>query len=552
MKKKSVLAVILSAVMTIGLVACGGSGSSEPKKEDEKSATTEAELKVEDKSEKTKDSVVISMDPESESEVGFDPILGWATAEHTHEPLIQSTLLVTNPDLTIDYDLATDYEISDDGLTWTFKIRDDVKFTNGDPLTASDVAFTYNNAKEQVVEADFSMLDSVEATDDTTAVFHLNKPYSVFAYLAAVVGIVPENAYNQATYGENPIGSGRYMLKQWDRGEQVILEANPDYYGEAPKIKTVTVVFMSEDASYAAAESGQVDVAYTQPNYTQNPIEGYDITAFKSEDIRGIILPCVPAGNTYIDASGQEQPCGHDVTSIRSLRQALSCAIDRDALVENVLYGYGSVAYSNCVGELWENEDMKVDYEPEKSKQIMEDDGWVLNDDGIYEKDGVKAEFDLLYDSTNAVRTGLAMAVSEMAAEVGIKINPSGSTWDEIKLVTHSNAWICGAGRQDPGDIISRYYTGKNCPEYSNETVDKYIDEALAENDLEKSYEIWKKAQWDGTTGIAPQGDAPWVWLVDCDHIYFTKSDLNVIDDKIHPHGYGWTITNNVDQWYWD
>ena len=77
-------------------------------------------------------SVVIAMDPNSEPEAGFDPAYGWGAGEHVHEPLIQSTLTVTNTDLTIGYDLATDYTVSEDGLTWTVTIRDDVKFTDGE------------------------------------------------------------------------------------------------------------------------------------------------------------------------------------------------------------------------------------------------------------------------------------------------------------------------------------------------------------------------------------------------------------------------------------
>ena len=86
-------------------------------------------------------SVVVVMDPSSEPEAGFDPAYGWGAGEHVHEPLIQSTLTVTNTDLTIGYDLATAYGASEDGLTWTVEIRDDVKFTDGEPLTAEDVAF---------------------------------------------------------------------------------------------------------------------------------------------------------------------------------------------------------------------------------------------------------------------------------------------------------------------------------------------------------------------------------------------------------------------------
>ena len=126
---------------------------------------------------------------------------------------IQSTLTVTNTDLTIGYDLATDMQVSEDGLTWTVTIRNDVKFTDGEPLTASDVAFTYNTVKEASSVNDFTMLDYAEATDDTTVVFHMVTPFSIWPYTMAIVGIVPEHAYDPATYGSNPIGSGRYILK---------------------------------------------------------------------------------------------------------------------------------------------------------------------------------------------------------------------------------------------------------------------------------------------------------------------------------------------------
>ena len=201
------------------------------------------------------DEVVVVMGPTSEPEAGFDPAFGWGAGEHVHEPLIQSTLTVTNADLTIGYDLATGYSVSEDGLTWTVTIRDDVSFTDGEPLTAEDVAFTYNTVKSSSSVNDFTMLDYAEAPDDTTVVFHMTRPFSIWPYTMAIVGIVPEHTYDSATYGSNPIGSGRYTLVQWDRGEQIILEANPDYYGEAPKIKKVTILFMEEDAAFLAALS---------------------------------------------------------------------------------------------------------------------------------------------------------------------------------------------------------------------------------------------------------------------------------------------------------
>ena len=208
----------------------------------------------------TRDDVVVVMGPTSEPEAGFDPAYGWGAGEHVHEPLIQSTLTVTTAGLKIGYDLATDMEVSQDGLTWTVNIRDDVKFTDGEKLTARDVAFTYNTLRDTSSVNDFTMLESAEAPDDSTVVFHMNRPYSIWPYTMAIVGIVPEHAYG-ADYGSHPIGSGRYIMKQWDKGQQVIFEANPDYYGTEPKMKKVTILFMEEDAAYAAVMSGQVDLA---------------------------------------------------------------------------------------------------------------------------------------------------------------------------------------------------------------------------------------------------------------------------------------------------
>ena len=148
------------------------------------------------------------MGPTSEPEAGFDPAYGWGAGKHVHEPLIQSTLTVTTPDLKIGYDLAEDVQTSEDGLTWQVKIRDDVRFTDGEPLTAEDVAFTYNTLKDTSSVNDFTMLKEAVAVDDTTVEFHMNRPYSIWPYTMAITGIVPEHAYGP-DYGQKPIGSGR-------------------------------------------------------------------------------------------------------------------------------------------------------------------------------------------------------------------------------------------------------------------------------------------------------------------------------------------------------
>ena len=543
--KKKLLSLLLSGVLILG--GCTGCGSS-----NQESVFSSASSAVQEQAEEELSSVVVAMGPTSEPEAGFDPAFGWGAGEHVHEPLIQSTLTVTNTDLTIGYDLATDVSVSEDGLTWTVTIRDDVFFTDGEPLTAQDVAFTYNTVKETSSVNDFTMLDHAQALDETTVVFHMTRAFSIWPYTMAVVGIVPEHAYDPAAYGSNPIGSGRYILKQWDRGQQVILEANPDYYGEAPNIQRVTVLFMEEDAAFLAAQAGQVDVAYTSATYSDQQVEGYSLAAYASVDNRGFNLPAVPAGETNENGVA----IGNDFTSDVLVRRALNIGVDRQEMIDNVLNGYGSPAYSVCDQMPWYNPVSEVEYDPEGAAALLDQAGWVLGSDGVREKDGVKAELTLLYSNGDSVRQALTADFASQMEELGISCTIEGVGWDTAYDRALSTPLLWGWGAHSPMELYNIYHTisstgSAQYSPYANETVDSYMDQALACSDLEASYRLWQQAQWDGETGVTQEGDIPWAWLVNIDHLYWVRDGLQVAEQKIHPHGHGWSIVNNVDQWSW-
>ena len=535
-KGKRWLALLLCAAMAVGALAgCGGA--------DTQTAQEQAAAQT--------DTVVVAMGPTSEPEAGFDPAFGWGAGEHVHEPLIQSTLTVTNTDLTIGYDLATGYSASEDGLTWTVTIRDDAYFTDGEQLTAEDVAFTYNTVKASSSVNDFTMLDYAEAADDTTVVFHMTRPFSIWPYTMAVVGIVPEHAYDSATYGANPIGSGRYMLEQWDRGQQVILTANPDYYGEAPEMQRVVILFMEEDAAFLAAQAGQVDVAYTSATYSNETVEGYSLASYASVDNRGINLPAVPAGT---DSEGRA--VGNDFTADVLVRRAINIGIDRQEMIDNVLNGYGTPAYSICDQLPWYNEASEVAYDPEAAAALLDEAGWTMGEDGVRTKDGARAELNLLYSNGDSVRQALAADLATHLGELGVASSSEGVGWDTAYDRALSEPLLWGWGAHTPMELYNIYHTigetgSAQYSPYSNETVDGYMDEALASADLEQSYELWRKAQWDGTTGVTQDGDIPWVWLVNVSHLYWVRDGLQIAGQKIHPHGHGWSIVNNVDQWSW-
>lgn len=498
--------------------------------------------------------VTIAMNMGSEPATGFDPAANWGCAEHCHEPLIQSTLVATDSEMNIVNDLATEYGVSDDGLTWTFKIRDDVKFTDGENLTAKDVAFTFNTIKNsENSELDLSMLEEAAALDDTTVELKLNKPFNAFLYSVAVIGIIPEHCYDPAVYPENPIGSGRYKLVQWDKGQQIILEANPDYYGEAPTMKKVIVLFMEEDAALAAVKKGEVDIAYTSAVYSQETVAGYNLLSLKSVDSRGISLPTQKSGSVK-EENGVSYPVGNDVTSDLAIRQAMNYAVDRDAMIDNVLNGYGTVAYTVADGMPWASPDMKVETDVEKAKKILADGGWIDEDgDGILEKDGLKAEVTLYYSADDSVRQALAADFANQMQNIGISVNYQGASWDDIYPHQYSDLVLWGWGSNSPAEMYNLYYSKGwgNYPCWYSDTVDEYLDAALATPTIEESYEYWHKAQWDGTTGEAPQAMATWVWFANVDHLYFAREGLDTGAQKLHPHGHGWSLVNNVDKWTW-
>lgn len=497
--------------------------------------------------------VIVTMTPGSEPPAGFDPFVSWGCGEHCHEPLIQSTLIATDTDLSFKNDLATSYECSEDGLTWTFTIRDDVKFTNGEPLRASDVAFTINGiVNSDSSEADLSMVDTAEAPDDTTVLIHLNKPFNALLYTLAVVGIVPESAHD-ADYGTHPIGSGRYMLEQWDQGQQVILVANPDYYGEAPKIQRLVVLFMEEDASLAAAAAGQVDIAYTSATLADAVPAGYELLNCASVDSRGISLSTQPAGSEPIVEGEVTYEVGNDVTCDVAVRRAINYGVDRDQLIANVLNGYGTPAYSVSDGMPWATDAMKCSTNVEEAKRILDEAGWVPGEDGIRVKDGVRASIPLWYMAGDSVRQGIAEEFTNQMAPLGIEVNVTGASFDDIYPHQYADPVVWGWGSNAPTEVYNlNYSTGwGNFAQYKSATVDGYLDEALAQPTVEESFDFWQKAQWDGTEGVAPQGAATWVWLANVDHLYFKRDGLNVADQKPHPHGHGWSLVNNVDQWSW-
>jgi len=497
-----------------------------------------------------RDSVVIVIGDEPDT---LDPTQGWG---HGNAPIVQSTLVRYTSDLTFENDLATGYELSKDGLVWTFTIRDDAYFTDGEKLTASDVAFTLETAKAAQGSVDLTYMESAVARDNATVVITLSKPTSIFLNTLASVGIVPEHDYGE-DYGRNPIGSGPYKFVEWRPQEQIMFTANENYYGGAPAIKDVTVVFMSEDAALAAVQAGQVDVAYSTATLGNTVVNGYHVESVTSADNRGFTLPVLPDEGKTTETGA---PIGNNVTCNLEIRQAIAYAIDRQLVADIALNGFARPAYSENDGMPWNNPEVVIETDVEYAKKLLSDAGWVdIDGDGVVEKDGVEAEFNCIYPSGDSVRQLVAMAAAEQAMQVGIKINVEGTSWDDIMKRMFSEAVMMGWGSAIPnetyylyrseGALLDDFYNPEG---YMSETTDKYLNAAMEALTVEEANRNWQLAQWDGETGTAMKGECPWVWIVNLDHVTFVRDGLSIGDQPIHGHGHGLPLIQNLHEWAWE
>lgn len=533
-----VLAVL--PVLALTLAGCGN-GESTAKQSGEAAVAEEAAVD---------DEVVVAITAEPEG--GFDSTAGWG---HGTTPLIQSTLVEYTQDMQIVDDLATDWEVSEDNITWTFTMRDDAFFTDGEPVLASDVVFTFKQAQESQASLDLSYMVDVEANGDHEVVFTMDAPNSPFINTVATIGIVPEHAYDQS-YANDPIGSGPWKMVEWKKGEQVILERNDDYYGDLPDLKKATILFMEEDAAFTAAKAGQVNVALTSPTHATQEIDGMRIDAVSTLDNRGITLPLSPDEG---EKTEDGYPIGNDVTSSQAIRHAIAYGVDRDRLAEDAVNGYATPAYSEDDGLPWNNPEVVIEEDVDYAKQLLDEDGWVEQDDGVREKDGVKAEFTVYYPSGDSARQALGMATAQQLEELGIKMHVEGQSWEEIQKIMFANPILMGWGSTNPYTSYLLYHTDNSLkddyynPEgMSDPVIDGYLEAALHAHTQDEADEQWKLAQWDGETGTSMRGVAPWVWLLNLDHVYYVDEGLDIGDQQLHGHGASWTLLQNLRHWSWN
>ena len=347
-------------------------------------------------------------------------------------------------DGSLAFDLATDVKRSDDGLVYTYTIRDGVKFHDGQPLTAKDVAFTYNLVMNH---EDFPTLHSytdhfvsVEAPDDKTVVITLDEAIPNIESKLVFLYIFPEHIWKDHSEGDaaaafennEMIGSGAFKMLENKPNEFIRLGVNKDYYGDVPKVDEVIFqVFSNSDVLLQALKTGQVDMITSVPNTSVASLaEDKNVKVVAgpplSPDLADIIFNVVDPANCPVNDGGL---CtGHPALRDKQVRLALAHATDKQKIIDVVLLGLakpGIALIPEGMGE-WFNSSIKdYDFDIAKANQILDDAGYKDADgDGVRDMpDGSQPlTFRMNWPSSDTTAPRVADLLAESWGQLGIKL----------------------------------------------------------------------------------------------------------------------------------
>lgn len=433
---------------------------------------------------------------------------------------------------------------------WDIDLRDGVTFHDGSPFDANDVVATYQAVLDPVsaseIAASYDMIDTVTEVDDRHVQFTLRYPYADFP-ARLLLGIAPSEKLvpgpaRDSQLNQHPVGTGPYRLASL-RPDQAVFEANPRYWGGAPKVSKLVTTYVPDDNSRAQQmQSGALSGTVIPPSLaTSFTGGGMSVTAVQTADWRGVSLP---SANAF---TGDEQA-----------RIAMNLGVDRTALIDHVLAGHGRPAYTpfaSVYGDAF-NLDSVFTHNPEQAGRILDKAGWVTGPDGVRSRNGQRAEFLLLYPSSDTLRRDMSTAFAAAVQPLGIKVDLRGASWDDIGREATTAAVMLGGGDK-PYSIDTQVYEtlhtrGVNTPTYSNPGnftipgVDGALDLARRSLDPQVQKAAYKQVQ------EAYIEHPTHVFLAFVDHTYVTTDtswDRGPLVLEPHTHGVTWGPWWNAAGW---
>lgn len=483
-KKRSVLLSII-LVLAVLLSACGAGGGSE-KPAEGPSVDTES-----------KTDLIVALQSEPAS---LDPHVASDVASLEASQVMYNTLFSYTetygevvPSLVED-----DYEVSEDGLTYTFHLKEGVKFHSGAEMTSEDVVYSIQRIRDKGVRAEgFAAVESMETPDAQTVVLHLSYAYApLLTVLANPNNAIVEKAVAEANGGDLSnvdASSGAFKLNAWEVGTSVTFDAFADYFEGAPAYQTLVLRTISdENAATTAIRNGEIDMIFDATDTEISVLEN-----------QGLEITSVPG--TFWEYLGMN--CESGVLQDKAVRQAIAYAIDREAINTVVKMGHATVLTDANIPATHEDYCGANTYaaqDLEKAKQLLSDAGYGEGDIKLVLKVGSDWQYQV--DAAQIIKQQLA----EVGIEVSIEAMESGVYFDDLNN-GNFDLTVCGwSGFVDADEYLYNLFTTDgtyNQQNYSNPEVDEILNQARMETDPATRTELYKQAQ------VMIAEDAPMAFL---------------------------------------
>ncbi len=435
--------------------------------------------------------------------------------------------------------LAKSWTYDEVTMTYTFQLRSDVKWHDGEKFTADDVKFTIEaimnpeNGSENY--PNYEEVQEINVISDTEIAFVLSEPN--FAFLDYMtMSILPEHKLQgedmwQSGYFKNPIGTGPYKLSSWDVGQSITMVKNEEYFAGAAKIDTIIFKIVTDDAAKALQlKNGELDLAQVTPKDAQAFQNSKTQTVYDmaTADYRGILY-------NFWNPFWQNNA---------DLIPAISYAIDRQSIVNAVLLGEGFVAYSPIQLNQYNYDGVEhYDYNPDKAMQILQDIGCTKDADGFWCRNGERISFTINATPGDQVRIDMAQIAAQQLQQIGLDV--------KAKVPTDGIDWggqeCCIIGWGSPFDADDHTYKvfgtdkGANYSGYSNADVDKYLTLARQTNVDAERAEYYKQFQ------IAMSEAPAYTFFCYIDGLFVADNTIKGIDRNTvlghHAVGIFWNIT---------
>lgn len=436
--------------------------------------------------------------------------------------------------------LAEKWEYDEENCTYTFHIRDGIKWHDGEAFTADDVKFTIeaimnpDNGAENA--PNYEDVQEITVIDEKTVAFRLSAPNVAFLEYMTMA-ILPKHLLEgedmqESDFFRNPVGTGPYRLESWDPGQFIVMVKNEDYYLGCPKIDRIIFKIASDDNAQAVQmEAGELDLVLLDPKNAQNfaDKEGFTCYDMTTSDYRGILFNF---WNEYW-------------TENRDIIPAVCCAIDRQAIIDAVLLGQGMAAYSPLQRNIYNNAEVeRYDYDPQRAREILEAAGCTMGENGFYERNGEEIGFVISVMSGEQDRIDIAQAAAQQIREAGINCTV------EIPLqMDWGGQMACLIGWGSPFDADDHTYKvfgsdkGANYSGYSNAKVDEYLTLARQSDDDAVRRAYYAKFQEELAN------DPAYAFICYIDANYVAKTTVHGIDSDTVMGHHGVGIFWNVQEW---